>query len=125
MRAGEVVEEGTHQSLIEKGGQYARLVKAQDLSVEESEPEKGDSEAEEGLGITKSLTRNESVKQTGFVEEDESEVPNEWKKVGLLRCIYFLIKEMYPQMWMSYIVLGVTSLVGGKNSCSMALFAKY
>src|SRR5690606_1833974 len=79
------------------------------------ESAKGDSDTDEGLEVTKTLTKKESVKQTGFVEEDDSELPKEWKKVGMLKCIYFLVKEMYPQMWMSYIILGITSLVGGKN----------
>ncbi|RPA74037.1 multidrug resistance protein 1 [Ascobolus immersus RN42] len=110
MRAGQVVEEGTHQSLIELGGQYARLVKAQDLGVDDEE--KSDSEGDD-VELTKTLTRKESIKQAAFVDEEEGEVPKEWKKVGLLKCAIFLVKELYPMVWPHYITLTITSLIGG------------
>lgn len=115
MRNGEVVEEGTHTSLIALGGQYARLVQAQDLSVHDNEKTE-DSDTEEGSALdqTKSLHRKESVKQGVVVDEDDELTPKDWKKVSLVKCMYLMAKEMYPNYWHYYWVLLVCSLIAGR-----------
>ncbi|KAJ4986221.1 multidrug/pheromone exporter [Stagonosporopsis vannaccii] len=56
MSKGEIAEQGTHAELLNRGGIYARLVKAQSLSPSTGNPRGVDSGKEEGLDDYKKYT---------------------------------------------------------------------
>ena len=97
---GVVVEQGKHDELIEMGGQYAALVRAQDLgggkSGSGSIAKRDDDEetgSNESLQKMVSLKKTESVGRS-MVHDLENQIGSHGT-VGysLLRCIYSILKE--------------------------------
>lgn len=111
MSKGETIENGTHDELIQLGGAYSRLVRAQDLG------KKSDSLAEESdddkdgpiVDMDKELTR---VSTTGTVQEDAEDGG---KKYGLLHGLMLIIKEQRTLWWPTFMILACC-VAGGKLS---------
>lgn len=120
MEKGRILEQGTHSSLLESNGAYARLVQAQDLSV--PSPDSGgisdsveeDTDEEKPDGLTDELTRY-SASTRGLLEEQVSRDDfDNWKRIGLLHTVWRLIKSTAELTW-TYLVLVSGCLGAGKT----------
>lgn len=119
MSSGSIVEQGTHHSLLASNGAYARLVKAQDLTVASSDGSISDSGDEDGgndstLGLAPTQTRNSVASTSRFQGNTDREDYDKWKRIGLLHTIWRLFKSS-PELKWAYIVLMLACVASGKN----------
>lgn len=122
MDRGCIIEQGTHHSLLEANGSYARLVKAQDLSVAAKPDFDSDESTEGGLNdeansepaeLTRSLTRY-STTTKGVLEADmDRDDYDKWKHVGLFATIWRIVRSTPELRWI-YLLLAVACLGAGK-----------
>ncbi|EMT61120.1 Leptomycin B resistance protein pmd1 [Fusarium odoratissimum] len=112
MDKGRIVEQGTHHSLIEAGGAYSRLVKAQDLSAaakpafdNDSSTEGDEDEAlDEPAALTRSLTRY-STTTKGRLESDlDRDDYDKFKRVGLIHTVWKILRST-PELKYTYLLL--------------------
>jgi ATP-binding cassette subfamily B (MDR/TAP) protein 1 len=120
---GVVVEQGTHEELIEKGGEYSRLVKAQDLQ-----------QKKEGDDTTTDLNNKEASKpdllrlKTTNTNAANGEVQEDTEIRGfnynLPKCLWILGKQQ-PHLYPWIFVVALISIIGGGVSPTVAvLFAR-
>lgn len=122
MDKGAIVEQGSHKSLIAAGGAYARLVKAQDLSVEpgvdeKDEPDTDDDQVrdkDQALELERSLTRTSTVNQQAPVSEQDRDDYDKWKRVGLVRTIFTILGRS-PELRGTYFILMLCCFAAGKH----------
>ncbi|KAL9015581.1 MAG: hypothetical protein Q9185_007027 [Variospora sp. 1 TL-2023] len=123
---GCVVEQGTHEQLIERGGRYTALVTAQDLgsgneaSKSALEYEKIETDSHDSLQQTVSLKEIESATRSTAHDIEGQSTPSGTVGYSLIRCIYKLLREqkqLYP--WMAFSTVGV--LIGGATYPGQAL----
>lgn len=128
---GLVVEQGTHDQLIERGNSYAALVRAQDLGHDDQRSGKPSTEDEDELGLDEksqwqvdSLKKIESAGRSKSHDPEEQAVARGTIGLSLISCIYRILKEqksIYP--WFALSTVGV--LIGGATYPGQALlFAK-
>lgn len=113
MAEGRVVEQGTHEELIDRGGLYAAMVQSQDLGSKAGEPDlvkelDEDSESD-NLKHVMSLQRTKTeTASVAAVEKLTAGTLN----YSLVRCCYVLFRENYKELWwyvrMSESVPGLT-----------------
>ncbi|KHN94431.1 multidrug resistance protein 1 [Metarhizium album ARSEF 1941] len=120
MSKGETVENGTHAELIEQGGVYARLVRAQDLGktsesiVDESEDDKDGALVDMKQVLTQ-------VSTTGAPHEEAS---SGGKRCGLLRGLILFLKEQRTLWWPSFAILLACFAGGGTYPALAILFSR-
>ncbi|KAL1880539.1 hypothetical protein VTK73DRAFT_5552 [Phialemonium thermophilum] len=118
MHQGAIVEQGTHHSLVEAGGVYAGLVRAQDLSVTDVE---GDSstevnsvrsgEEESPLRLSRSLTRYSTETHNRVQADLLRDDYGQWRRVGLITTIYRLVASS-PEIKFTYTLLLLACISG-------------
>ncbi|WYZ41446.1 hypothetical protein EsH8_V_000341 [Colletotrichum jinshuiense] len=118
MDKGRIVEQGTHHSLLEADGVYARLVQAQDLSVssqpklesdDSSETDQDEVDKAELPGPTRALTRY-STTTRGRLESDlDRDNYDKWKQLGLFSTIRRIVKTT-PELRPVYMLLAMACL---------------
>ncbi|KAK0671252.1 P-loop containing nucleoside triphosphate hydrolase protein [Cercophora samala] len=119
MKAGRIVEQGTHEGLITQGGAYARLVRAQDLTVgaqkkvldmdgsRETDSQDGgdeDNESRHPMELTKTMTRYPTQDRTRLDEQKDRDDFQKHKHVGLLTVVTRLVKST-PELNLMYVGL--------------------
>lgn len=112
MSYGKVIEQGTHKELIDSDGQYASLVRAQDLGGEQGEADF--TKEQEDLALERRITIQRTKSEAHSVA-DEVEAQNLAKgtlNVSLLRCIYIMFIEQKDLYWW-FLVATIGSLIGG------------
>ena len=128
MSQGRIVEQGTHNSLLDADGAYAKLVKVQDLGkAVEKEPEdeqrevEGESSSKENdLSITKTLSRLPTGKIQSMEAEKDKDNYDNHKHIGLLKIVWILLSEQMNLLpW--YIVVSIACLAGGATFPGQAL----
>ncbi|BFZ61168.1 hypothetical protein YB2330_002227 [Saitoella coloradoensis] len=114
MAQGKILEQGTHDSLLEMGGTYARLVDAQRLGTEEKEKGEEDVEQdeveeriEEGLGLVKTRTHASIASQV--LANKKGEEGRHYGTWELIKRIGAFNKREAPIMFLGL----VASVVGG------------
>ncbi|KAF5011949.1 hypothetical protein FDECE_1955 [Fusarium decemcellulare] len=116
MSQGSIVEQGTHHSLLEADGAYARLVKAQDLSTTTPEFD-DDSAAEtdrdetsiEPEDLTGTLTRYSTSTKQRLESNLDRDNYGKWKRIGLLATIWRIVKTT-PELRTTYLMLSFAVL---------------
>lgn len=108
MKEGRVVEQGTHENLIARGGLYAAMVQSQDLGAKAGEPDLiRDEDIRDNLERRMSLQRTKTeASSVTAVEKLTAGTLN----YGLVRCCYILFKENSRQLWwyVRLFILGYT-----------------
>ena len=123
MAKGRIIEQGTHTSLIEKGGAYATLVKIQDLGKTAEEEAEEDEEVRTdaaNLALSKSLTRLPSQDVKHIQQQTELDDYDLHKPIGLPQVVYRLATEQ-KNLAMAYSITFVGCLIGGAIYPAQAL----
>ncbi|KAM4061102.1 ABC transporter transmembrane domain-containing protein [Hirsutella rhossiliensis] len=132
MAKGESVESGTHDQLIERGGVYARLVKAQDLSKAGDKSDDDDDDDEEEIVQAKDAAPADlDVALTQVSTAAGSAAGAAWasgpaagRQYGLLHGLVLVLGE-HPSLWWPMAVSVVCAVVGGGTFPVLAvLFSK-
>ena len=117
MMKGRIVEHGTHESLLEQDGTYARLVRIQQLAVSETSSTAGEEEDEAGPGgepveLTKTLTRYASSVQGRMETQKERDNFDHHKQLGILATLTRIFKST-PELGWAYFFVFASCLAGG------------
>ena len=130
MARGDKIESGTHAELLERGGAYARLVKAQDLGKAsdktEDEDEDADVEVEAkelddaavvdlDVALTRASTNNATMSSPSGDNDD---------RYGLFHGLYLILKEQKSLHWPLFISILCCIVGGGSYPALAVLFAK-
>ncbi|EEP75903.1 hypothetical protein UREG_00750 [Uncinocarpus reesii 1704] len=125
MSKGEVIEQGTHEELLETQGAYWKLVNAQSLSTvadENTSDTENDSQDNQLADLEKAVT-TKSVRSNVDIEAP-AENPDVARKMSLFQC---LVRIFYEQRrhWVYFTLGGIASFCGGGAFPAQAvLFAK-
>ncbi|KAF1954349.1 multidrug resistance protein 1, partial [Byssothecium circinans] len=120
MAEGAVIEQGTHDELIAKGGAYAQLVRAQDLGhAEETNDAHGKEDGEEKATLIRTQTNAASMYEQATAQSSKDGV-----NVNLFRCILIVFWE-YRHLWHNFLPLFIATIAGGCTYPAQAiLFAR-
>jgi ABC-type methionine transport system ATPase subunit len=109
MEKGRIVEQGTHDGLIERGGAYARLVQAQEIKTKEQSQDVSD-----GVHIHQASLRSHEASQrdtVSFVAKDEEVVVT---KRTLLTNQFWRLREYFTlKDYVLLMVGGLGNLLSG------------
>jgi ATP-binding cassette subfamily B (MDR/TAP) protein 1 len=130
MSQGALVEQGTHNELLSRGGAYAKLVQSQDLErasrkdTSETAEISDEDVAEEDDQHFRKLALKRTVSTTGSVhaQHDQPDA-TETMGYGLFKCLVLLIKEQ-PELWYLYAITAVVSILGGKSRIAFTVDAE-
>ncbi|KAL4807899.1 P-loop containing nucleoside triphosphate hydrolase protein [Aspergillus unguis] len=115
MSKGQIVEQGTHESLVAEDGAYARLVKVQNLAVAATEdPVEDDSGDDTPLETTEtkhSLTRYATSVRGRMEAAKERDNYDNHRQMGFLAAVARLVKECPELSWV-YIVVLLSCMAG-------------
>jgi ATP-binding cassette subfamily B (MDR/TAP) protein 1 len=109
MAKGETIEQGSHESLIQQGGTYSRLVRLQDLGKgsDSSLDEDDETDKDEPVAGLDPVLSRASQHATADIKQ------NDGINYGLLEGLYLVVKEQ-RSLWSSGFILVIISLLGGK-----------
>ncbi len=110
MSSGNIVEQGTHDKLIEFGGVYSRLVLAQDLSQDRDRDSVQQENPAKSEGEKVSISKTESAAQIQSSSPLEPNGPR--LNYGLLRCLAIIIGEQ-KELRLPFICMALACIVGG------------
>ncbi|KAF4441558.1 hypothetical protein F53441_12007 [Fusarium austroafricanum] len=120
MAKGETIEQGSHDSLIERGGTYSRLVRLQDLGKGTALSDDGDETTDQDepvAGLDPILSRASHHATADITQDDGIDY-------GLLEGLWLVVKEQRP-LWFLFFILVIISLLGGGTYPALAiLFSK-
>ncbi|KAK4866780.1 hypothetical protein LT330_007943 [Penicillium expansum] len=125
MEQGRILEQGTHNSLLESNGAYSRLVRAQDLSVATQDPEDAsdspdETDKEDFVTLTGELTRYSTTTRSALEKQLTRDDFDNWKRLGLLQTIWRLVKSA-PELNWTFVVLILACLTGAASYPGQAI----
>lgn len=118
MSKGEVLEQGTHDELVEKKGKYAALVTAQDLGNREDQPE---TELDDAMA---QVDLDKIISQASVAASSTLAVNDKQSTLGLMKGVYLVIKEQRTLWWPSFIIVICCIGAGGTFPALAVLFSK-
>ncbi|KAI1909044.1 multidrug-resistance transporter mdr5 [Ophidiomyces ophidiicola] len=125
MNKGEVIEQGTHEGLLEAHGAYWNLVNAQSLStIVDDDSSDTDPSVEDPKSTDLEKIATSKSARSHAVSEVVEETPDVSRKMSLFRC---LVKIFYEQRryWVYFTFGGIASVCGGGAFPAQAvLFSK-
>lgn len=124
MTKGQIVEQGTHESLLQKGGAYSRLVLAQDLGSRQSDDsinsdDKEESEIPEKVAMSKTLTRASTL-HASSKEHQATLDYSTYKQRGIVWVVVHMLREQ-RDLWPWFALVTVACLIGGATYPGQAL----
>ncbi|RMZ82397.1 hypothetical protein DV737_g2060, partial [Chaetothyriales sp. CBS 132003] len=120
MSYGKIIEQGTHNELIERDGQYAALVRAQDLGGDQGEADFTEEQEDLAMEWSETLQRTKSEARSPADDEEAQKLACGTLNLSLLRCIYIMFyeqKDLYG--WFLLSIAG--SLIGGGTFPAQAI----
>ncbi|CAI7596859.1 unnamed protein product [Penicillium glandicola] len=125
MENGRILEQGTHNSLVESNGAYARLVRAQDLSMAAQNPDdvsnsRGETDKEDHVTLTGELTRYSTMTRSALEKQLSRDDFDNWRRLGLLHTIWRLIKST-PELNRTFGILILACLAGAASFPGQAI----
>ncbi|OTA58872.1 P-loop containing nucleoside triphosphate hydrolase protein [Hypoxylon sp. EC38] len=118
MSKGRIVEQGRHDDLVARGGAYAALVKAQDLSATTAESDSEDSDRkslreEDGGGVehVHSIARYATLEAQNLAALKDREDWNLYPRSGLLMSIMKLVRDT-PELKFWYLLVIFSCILG-------------
>lgn len=111
MKAGKIVEQGTHQGLLAHDGTYARLVRIQALSVSGGNSDVDSDEQDESkvngdpADLTKTMTRYATADEARMAQQKERDNFDNHKHLGFFGVIWRLVYESPDLKWAYLFVL--------------------
>lgn len=118
MERGRILEQGTHHMLLEANGAYARLVKAQDLSVTTQQSDSDSSEdSQETLngpsaGLKKSATQYSTTTKGRLDQQLRRDDFDNWKRLGFIHTVLRILRST-PELGWTYAILLLGCLAAG------------
>ncbi|KAL0931455.1 multidrug resistance protein 3 (p glycoprotein 3) [Colletotrichum truncatum] len=116
MEKGKIVEQGTHKSLLDQGGAYSRLVRAQDLAVKEDDSDgAASSDVEEHkaetLALAPTLTSHSSVGHNAMERLVERDDYDKWQRVGFLTTVRRILQGS-PELKLYFLAVVTACCLG-------------
>ncbi|KAH7137730.1 P-loop containing nucleoside triphosphate hydrolase protein [Dactylonectria macrodidyma] len=116
MAKGAVIEQGSHNDLIDFGGAYSRLVRLQDLGHGGVVPhEEAEADKDGPLTRLETVISHASAHATHDVSNENT------TDYGLLKCLFIMVKEQKSMWWPNGVVLVLISLLGGLTYPAIAI----
>ncbi|KAL9093862.1 MAG: hypothetical protein Q9165_003785 [Trypethelium subeluteriae] len=123
MSKGVILEQGTHEELVAKGGEYARLVRAQDLQQKTEDDGTGvdrQSEEKKRPDLLRLKTTNTIGTTDGVAEGTEVKGFN----YSLPKCLWILGRQQ-PYLWPWFLLVATVAVLGGGVNPTVAvIFAR-
>ena len=123
MSKGIILEQGAHEELVAKGGEYAQLVRAQDLQQKTEGDGAGvdhQSEEDKRPDLLRLKTTNTNATTDVVTEDTEKKGFN----YSLPKCLWILGRQQ-PNLWPWFLlVVTISVLGGGVNPTIAVLFAR-
>lgn len=120
MERGRILEQGTHHTLLEANGAYARLVKAQDLSTtaqqSDSDSSEGSQETLDGPSaeLQKSATQYSATTKGRLDQQLRRDDFDNWKKLGFIHTVLRILRST-PELGWVYVTLLLGCCAAGKR----------
>lgn len=107
MAKGTIIEQGTHNELVGRGGVYSKLVLAQDLGQEDGgvEDDYQEDRTDDHLNIMETLSVHSP-------ELDPDRAQKQLINYTLVKCLAIIIKEQ-RSLWVPCAVVGLAAAIGG------------
>ncbi|KAK1599509.1 ABC transporter [Colletotrichum navitas] len=115
MSKGAILEQGTHDGLLQRDGAYTRLVKAQNLhvsdegSITETEDE-GETAPKGHIELTKTMSRYRTTDQERIDAQRERDSYDLYKPKGLVAVVIRMVRET-PELKWAYIWTLIATVV--------------
>ena len=111
MTKGRTMEQGNHAELLEKGGIYSRLVKAQDLRGKDTSS--SSSSLIEATGVDQEASSlNAELTRHSEHATDRNDAEEHQVNFGLFKGMYLILKEQKVLYW-HLLIIAFTSVIGG------------
>lgn len=114
---GRVVEQGTHEHLLNLGAVYAGLVKTQDLEQGTGEIDRTEDDSNPKEALVRAIT-SRSLGQHSLGQADND--PQQTMNYSLLRCLWIIGKEQ-PELYIYFLITLVFCCTAGVTFPAVAL----
>jgi len=116
MGKGSILEQGTHDDLVARGGTYSTLVKAQDLSPHAATKDNDSSEEDNSAALKErqSLAKTRTEDGTALDLKDREDY-NLAPRTGVVHTVLRLVANT-PELWTWYAVSLAGCVIGGEFS---------
>ncbi|CAO2653774.1 Nn.00g031850.m01.CDS01 [Neocucurbitaria sp. VM-36] len=111
---GVLVEQGTHDQLLGRGGAYARLVRAQDLGQGQREDAVDENDGAEKVALVRTQTQVSNISPEG------KKPAGDGINFNLVHCVWILLREQ-SYLWKWFVVLLIVTLAGGATFPAQAI----
>lgn len=122
MSYGEVLEEGSHRELMERGGHYAALVNAQNLggNSADQQPDFNIEEADVARQQSLALSRTKTGAHASTLEDEVKKLTKGTVNYSLIRCVFLMLGEQ-KGLTLNFIIATVASFISGWTYIAQAV----